>query len=363
MASIKARETASGTRYDVRYRTPEGGVRTATKADLREARAFASKVEGDKARGRFIDPRSATITFEQYSEQWLAERPLRPRTLELYDGLLRKHIGPTFNKKALGRITPSMVRTWNAKLRATEAPSVAPKAYRLFRTIMGTAIEDERIERNPANLKGAGTEHHAERPVCTIERVYQLAETVEPRYRALVLVATFTGLRLGELSALTRERFNMLHRTVSVVEQYQRLAKGGMVLGEPKTDAGRRTVNLPAFLVPEVEAHLARYVDPEPDALVFAGPEGAPLCGNNWNPKWRAACDAVGTLPPKFRFHDLRGTGNTIAAATGASLKELMTRLGHASPRAALLYQHATAEGGRKLAAGIDEAVRESRGS
>ncbi len=55
--------------------------------------------------------------------------------------------------------------------------------------------------------------------------MFALAETVEPRYRARVPVATFTGLRLGELAALSRRRFDLLHNTVRVVEQYQVVKK------------------------------------------------------------------------------------------------------------------------------------------
>jgi hypothetical protein len=58
-----------------------------------------------------------------------------------------------------------------------------------------------------------------------------------------------------------------------------------------------------------------------------------------------------------FRFHDLRHTGNTLAAATGASTKELMARMGHASPRAALIYQHATRERDEAIAVALDVAI------
>lgn len=58
-----------------------------------------------------------------------------------------------------------------------------------------------------------------------------------------------------------------------------------------------------------------------------------------------------------FHFHDLRHTGNTLAAATGASTKELMARLGHASPRAALIYQHATQARDDGVAAAISALV------
>ena len=72
--------------------------------------------------------------------------------------------------------------------------------------------------------------------------------------------------------------------------------------------------------------------------------------------RW-AECVAEAGLPEGFRFHDLRHTGNTLAASSGASTRELMHRMGHASMRAALIYQHATSERDREIAAAIDARI------
>ncbi|MGI8752650.1 MAG: tyrosine-type recombinase/integrase, partial [Acidimicrobiales bacterium] len=98
---------------------------------------------------------------------------------------------------------------------------------------------------------------------------------------------------------------------------------------------------------------------PDPGALVFTGVEGGPLRPNVLAGHWRAATEAIGI--EGFRFHDLRHSGNTWAAATGASTKELMARMGHASAVAAIGYQHATAERDQAIAdalAGLAEAAR-----
>ena len=108
---------------------------------------------------------------------------------------------------------------------------------------------------------------------------------------------------------------------------------GHHLVAAPKTDAGRRTLVLPVALVPEIEAHLAEWTPPEPDAPVFVGPRGGPLRIATWKREWarvRRELDLEGV-----RLHDLRHLAGTLAAATGASSKELMHRLGHASPRAA----------------------------
>ena len=105
----------------------------------------------------------------------------------------------------------------------------------------------------------------------------------------------------------------------------------------------------------DLEEHLDRFTGSDPDALLFTGPDGEPLSRRIWNIRWNAARKAVGV--PHLHFHDLRHTGNTLAAATGASTKELMARMGHSSSRAALLYQHATRDRDVVIAKAIGEII------
>ena len=85
--------------------------------------------------------------------------------------------------------------------------------------------------------------------------------------------------------------------------------------------------------------HLAEFRPSDPDDLIFKGPKGAALRRNDFyqSARW-PECVAEAGLPEGFRFHDLRHTGNTLAASSGASTRELMHRIGHASMRAALIY-------------------------
>ena len=101
-------------------------------------------------------------------------------------------------------------------------------------------------------------------------------------------------------------------------------------------------VAFPHEIAPELRWHLERLVEPGPDSPVFVGPKGGRLRRSNFRDIWIKARDRAGL--PGLHLHDLRHTGNTMAAATGASLRELMERMGHSSTRAALIYQHATRE-------------------
>lgn len=356
--SIHARQRKDGkTVYDVRLRPPDGGKEySKTFRTRKEAERYQAAELVDKARGAWIDPRKGRVTLADYCAGWLAQRhDLRSSTRELYDGLLRRKIIPVLGDVELAAISPSTVRAWHAELMATGKVSTAAKAYRLLRTILGTAATDEIIVKNPCAIRGAAVERTPERPVATVAQVEALATAVGDRYRCLVLVATYCGLRLGEVMALRRRHVDLLHGRVRVEESARDVIGGGRCYGPPKTAAGRRTVAVPPHIVPAVEAHLATYVGADPDALVFTGETGAPLPRAKWNVRWRKATAAVGMTG--FHFHDLRHTGNTLAAATGASTKELMARMGHASPRAALIYQHATQERDDGVAAAISKLV------
>ncbi|MGH9024797.1 MAG: site-specific integrase [Acidimicrobiia bacterium] len=308
-------------------------------------------------------PTPARCPLTEYAWRWLDERPnLRRRTQELYEGLLRLHVLPALGDTPLRDtplrdFRPATIRTWHAGLLKGARPgaSTAAKCYRLLRSILATAVEDELITKNPCSIRGAGVEHPGERPIATIEQVYAIADAIEPRYRALVRTATFTGLRLGELRALTRRRLDLLHATVNVIEQMSEFKHGELVVGPPKSEASKRTVTIPAALIPEPEAHLPRWAAPGPDGLVFCGTRDQPLRRASLYTVWRRAVQAIGV--DELRFHDLRHTGNTLAAATGASTRELMVRMGHASPRAELIYQHATQERDRVIAEALSELI------
>lgn len=124
------------------------------------------------------------------------------------------------------------------------------------------------------------------------------------------------------------------------------------VIKKPKTAAGVRTVALPRWLMPELIRHFDVYAEPGQDGRVFIGPKGATPLRPNFSSVWAHALDGAGLAG--IHIHDLRHAGNHFAAMTGASTRELMGRMGHASMDAALIYQHRTADRDRAIADAID---------
>jgi integrase len=128
------------------------------------------------------------------------------------------------------------------------------------------------------------------------------------------------------------------------------------VVGPPKSAAGTRAVTIPATLAAMLDEHLATYVKPRPDALVFTSDEGLPMHRVRWAFVWRRAAKAAGY--EGLHFHDLRHHAGTLAAQLGATTKEIMDRLGHSTMRASLIYQYSTAERQRELADRMDDALK-----
>lgn len=291
---------------------------------------------------------------------------------------------------------------------------MAAKAYRLLRAVMMTAVEEDHIlPANPCRIRSAGSESAPERPVLTVAQVFQLAELVgrrpigsirqlrqggyrlrfrrhgemrtdpqvygtridaeralwamasdgradwdhDRRYRALVLLAAFASLRWGEVTALRRADLDLAAGVVRVRVAYAERSNGQIVLGPPKSRAGRRTVGIPNAIIDDLRAHLEIFARPEQAALVFPGPKGGPIRRGNFNRQtaWPQAVATIGM--PGLHFHDLRHAGNTLATASGVGLRDLMARMGHDSEHAALIYQHEARGADTVITSAIDAQV------
>ncbi|MCU7822847.1 tyrosine-type recombinase/integrase [Kitasatospora sp. DSM 101779] len=369
------RQLPSG-RWQARYRHPvTGQLRSAeqTYPTKTDAELALTLLEADMARGQLKDPDAGQVNFGDYADTWLRERGLADRTLERYEGVLRLYIKPTFGAGTVAAITTAGVRSWrSAMLEAEVGAATVAKSYRVLRAILNTAAdEDGLIERNPFRIKGADKEVSAERPVLTIAEVYAIADSIEPRYRALVLMAAFSTLRFGEFAALRRRDVDLDKGIVRVRRAQAELQTGQLKVKRPKSDAGVRPVAFPSSIVAELAEHLRWFGEDGAAGRVFVGPRGGLLRRSNFHSVWTTALAdsevdwsrALGeTEADSIRFHDLRHTGNNLAADTGASTRELMHRMGHSTMDAALRYQHMRGERDLLIARGMDSAIKKARG-
>ncbi len=341
-------------RYRARYTGPDGAWHNAPRTFQTRGDAEAWLVDESRriSRGDWTPPkerkaRARAATFGPYASAWLAARDVKPRTRSTYRHLLDERILPTFADVPLRAISPAAVRTWHASLDPRKA-TVRAHAYSLLRTILGTAVTDGEIPANPCVIRGAGAARRkkAIRPA-TLAELATLVEHLPPRYRAMALLATWCQLRFGELAELRRKDVD-LDAGVLRVRRAAVRADGEVIIGTPKSAAGVRDVDVPPHLWPVLRVHLLDHVGASSEALLFPARSGGTMAPSALYAVFYPARAAAGR--PDLRFHDLRHTGATMSAQAGATLAELMERLGHSTPAAALMYQHAAKGRGVQIA-------------
>jgi integrase len=283
------------------------------------------------------EPKSNRMTFGTYAADWLADRPLKPRTRDLYDGYLTNHVLPTFADVEIAAIRVPDVKRWHAAMRTGNATKA--NVYSLFRTMLSDAVTDEIITNNPARIRGASTKTR-ERDLVMIEpaELALIAELIPPRYKALVLLGGWCGMRFGEIAALRRPdvdlRSGKLHIRRAVTAR-----KGEKFESDPKAGS-KRDVAIPPHVLPVLRAHLLAHAAPGRDGLVFPPAQrGTYLALSTLHVVFDHAAERAGR--PDVRVHDLRHFGGIAATRAGATMGDVKARLGHKTMSAALRYQEA----------------------
>lgn len=361
VASFDSAAQAAGCRYI----GPDGRRHFAPRRfkKAKDAEKWLVKVESIIDSGDWTDPERAKITLGDYAEKWIDQRAgLRPRTVELYRWLLRKHIAPYIGGVQLGKLSAATIRQWRTdRLAAGVSESVAAKSYRLIRAVLNTAVDPDRIiVRNPCRVPGADKETPEERPVVTVAEVFQLADKMPERFRAMVLLAAFCSLRFGEVTALRRCDIGPRAGTVRVVRAFVEVPGQGLVPGPPKSRAGVRELIVPDAVRSEIVKHLRTFTSKTEDALLFTGErDGNAIRRPSFSQRtnWTTVVAKLGLKG--LHFHDLRHAGNIWASKAGMSTRDLMARMGHDDMRAALIYQRATTEADKLIAERLSQLVDE----
>jgi integrase len=300
---------------------------------------------------------SKSPTLADYATPWLADRTLKPRTREHYQSLLDRQILPRLGDKPLRALTPVIIRSWHAEL-GIKTPTLRAHAYGLLRTILTTAVHDGLIPANPCHVRGGGSSKrvHKIKPL-TLAELEVLVANMPKKQRLLVLLAAWCGLRFGELTELRRSDLDLKNGRIKIRRAVVHV-NGRAIVGTPKSDAGIRDVAIPPHLLPVVKSHIAAHTDFGRDGLLFPASGGGHLMPSSLYGRaptktragWGFYHARAAAKRPDLRFHDLRHTGAVLAAQTGATLAELMARLGHSTQGATLRYQHAAKDRDMEIA-------------
>jgi integrase len=346
--------------YEVRYRDPDGTQRTArydgadqklaTKAD---ADALSAALETDMRRGQWVNPADSRTPVGEVARAWLASNPSkRPSARARDETILRVHIEPALGRRPIGSVTRSDVRKLIAVWSAGLAPRTVRRMFGVLRAVFAFAVDDEVVVRSPCRGVKLPAVGELRRPPVDADAVTALAAALGVDYAPMAYLGAALGLRWGECAGLRVGRLDFMRGTLTVAEQLTRGERGRAVAGEPKSDAGRRTLTVPAPLMEMLSEHLARrgLTGADVDAFVFAMPGGGPLDYSRWRRRvWLPATREVGL--EGLTFHDLRRANATAMVLDGVDLRTAQSRLGHSDPRLTLgVYAAATSEGDQAAA-------------
>ena len=301
----------------------------------------------------------APRTVGAYATSWLDDRrerdphdpmALRPSSVKDYLLLLNKHILPSIGKIPLVELEPADVEAWYRALGARKTPRARAKAYGLLRTILNAAKDDPKVPltENPVHIKGAGrvprsTQIHP----ATLDELAVITAAMPDELRLAVQLGAWCALRYGEVFELRRKDIDAATGVVHVRRGVV-WTKGLVTTDRPKTNAGVRDVAIPPHLMPMVTDHLERHVEKRGEGLLFYDRHGRNLRPADFQAAWHAARAAASR--DDLKFHHLRHTGAVLAAQSGATLADLMGRLGHTTPAMAMIYQHTAADRDRLIA-------------
>lgn len=298
---------------------------------------------------RATEKKAEVLKLSAYGKTVIDQRILRPRTRIEYESKWSALIEPKLGKLAVRDLTPTVVRDWFAALDPKKATRNG-HAYAILNTICNTAVRDGLLDRNPCDVRGAMNPKPKKRvKIPTTIELHAIADKLgaEPRYerfKALVLLAGWCGMRFGEVSELRLKDFDGDCTTVTV----SRAVTHRKDPNTPDADRCRidatkndedRTVTIPPHIREDVKTHLARYVGKSPDALLFAPARGGCHLNDRVFNKdvFKKAAKDVGR--EDLSAHDLRRFAGSKNAQV-ATLTENMARLGHKTVDAALRYQH-----------------------
>lgn len=297
-------------------------------------------------------------TLTAYATRWIAERKLSPRTRDGYESKLRLHITPTvLGRSPIAALTPQAVRAWYSGL-GDQHPTRNAHVYALLHAVCDTAVtQDHLLTVNPCQITGAMNTATQRKPVILeVAELAALAEAIKPeRFKALILLKAWCGLRWGEVIELRRKD---IADDIEVVRVRRGAThRSGKCHVGPIKQKKPHTVVIPPHIRADLKHHLDVFVAKDQEAQLFPTARGG--CHLNdrvFRDYLDAALTAIGqkTGDDGMRVHDLKHYAGTMTSRVG-NLRETMARLGHSTVKAALIYQQEVTGRDAEIAAALSE--------
>lgn len=277
------------------------------------------------------------MNVTEYLTDLLDAEDLRPATRRVYASTIRVHVVPLLGDTPVSDLTPATLRGFFADLRRRGVgPGATAGAYRLLSKMLKAAVADGLLERNPMDSVKPPRAVSARKDPPTPGEVAAIVLAIDPRYRAMLELMAWTGLRVGEAGGLRVEDWDSERRRLSIHRQETRTGTANL-----KTAAARRTVYVPSQMATKLDRHLMQF--PPVDGRIFSTRNGGPVHSDIFYPVFRSGCRRAGVR--SFHPHELRHHAVSAMVRSGASLKAVQAVVGHASSKMTLdVYSHVTEE-------------------
>ncbi len=368
--TVPSATTGKGKRWRARY-VDTTGREVAKGFDRKvDAQSWLDAQTSAIVTGTYVAPRAGTVTVGQMHQQWLTmQGHVKETTKATRASAWATHVRETWEDTPVAEVQNSGVRAWVGDLGAAGlAAATIENALGVLRMVMAVAVEDRRIPRNPCDGVKAPPRKHSQRAYLTHRQVDELASTMT-RDGLVVRFLAYTGLRYGEMAALTVADFDMLRRRVNVRRSVTEVA--GKLTWSTTKNHERRSVPFPRFLVPGLAVQME---GKRREDLVFSAPAGGVLriatfrtrVFNRAVNKLRGV-DEEGNATtdwPRPTPHDLRHTAASLAISARANVKAVQTMLGHKSAALTLdTYADLFPDDLEAVADALDAAVKAMRES
>ncbi|MBS0550727.1 MAG: tyrosine-type recombinase/integrase [Proteobacteria bacterium] len=391
---ITKRKKNGATKWRARYPDPSYGGKKEIE------RTFDRKIDAERwlrnqqvalDRGDHIAPSSGEQPISSVVTSWRSTWiDLEPKTKAGYESILNKHVLPRWKDTRTGAVDAASIQAWVNELALTRTRTTVVHIYNVLHLVMEYAVALRLRSDNPCSavkLPSSRKEGKREMLFLTPAEIGSLADAITPRFKLMVYVSGYIGLRAGEVEALRRKDIDLLHSRLTVTLALKDVNTSsdhiadedkGLIFGPPKNGKTREVV-IPKFMKPMFEEQLAADEPPsdqgypavddngdfrwtrdpaDPDRILFTSTNGHPVRHTNFYRRHfkpavrRRYCqpcraevkkgaercpecestDLSYVLPPEkhgFRFHDLRHTCASILIAGGADAYPLMRQLGH----------------------------------
>lgn len=366
MASIKKRPNGQ---WRARYRDEAGKEHARHFARKVDAQAWLDEQTAALVTGTHVDPKAGKVTFLEYAEQWRTDQlHHRPSTAAQAESRLRKWVYPVIGDRPMSTIRRSDVQRVISQAAEKLAPATVEVVHAYVSGVFKAAVIDRVIPSSPCVKIRLPEVARGKVVPLTTEQVGTIADKVDGRYRAFVLVCAATGLRSGELRGLTVDRITPpLHvrsdvppqqATLRIDRQLVSVDDGEPVFGPVKTPAADRSVPVGASVARLIAEHLDDYGLGN-GGVVFSAPGGVPITPQRAGHIWRPAVEGMG-LRNRSGWHDLRHYHASLLIADGRSPRAVADRLGHEDPAETLrTYSHLWPDDEQRAVAATEHALRD----